>query len=165
MTELHHVGLTVSDLEESIGFYCAVLGCVIRERSESSGSEIETLTGVAGARIRTADLDLGSGPILELIQYLAPTAGALTQQRHQPGHTHVGFRVDDVDAAYDRLTAHGSAPSSRPVAINEPGSAWDGIRALYACDPDGRTVECLELPAGKTPQRGIDARRARPRDR
>ena len=150
MTTLHHVGLTVSDLEVSIEFYCAVLGCVIRERSESSGSEIEALTGVAGARILAADLEMGGGAILELIQYLAPRGGILTQQRHQPGHTHIGFRVDDVSAVYERLTARGSTPSSRPVAIHEPGSAWDGVQALYACDPDGRTVECLELPPGET---------------
>jgi catechol 2,3-dioxygenase-like lactoylglutathione lyase family enzyme len=146
MTRLHHVGLTVADLEVSIGFYCAVMGCVIRERSQSEGPEIETLTGVAGARILTADLELESGEVLELIQYLAPKTAMLAQYRHQPGHTHVGFVVDDVDAVYERLTARGSTPGSRPVTINEPGSAWDGVRAIYACDPDGRTVECLELP-------------------
>lgn len=145
MTKLHHVGLAVSDLERSIEFYCAVLGCVVRERSQSDGPYIETLTGVAGAHILTADLELESGAILELIQYLTPKAETLVQHRQQPGHTHTGFLVDDVDAAYDRLAAQGSTPSSRPVVINEPGSAWDGVRALYACDPDGRTVECLEM--------------------
>jgi catechol 2,3-dioxygenase-like lactoylglutathione lyase family enzyme len=147
VTRLHHVGLAVSDLEASIGFYCAVLGCAVRERSETGGSDIETLTGVTGARMLTADLELAGGEILELIQYLAPRADTLIQHRHQPGHTHIGFLVDDVDAAYDRLMARGSTPSSRPVAIQEPGSAWDGVRAIYACDPDGRTIECLELPS------------------
>ncbi len=149
MTRLHHVGLAVSDLELSIEFYSAVLGCAVGERSQSDGPEIETLTGVAGARILTADLELEGGEILELIQYLAPKADRLIQHRHQPGHTHIGFLVDDVDAVYERLTAHGSTPSSRPVVISEPGSAWDGVRAIYACDPDGRTVECLELPPGE----------------
>jgi catechol 2,3-dioxygenase-like lactoylglutathione lyase family enzyme len=149
MTRLHHVGLTVSDLETSIAFYCAVLGGAIRERSEGGGPEIEALTGVPGAHLLTADLELADGELLELIQYLTPKASVLAQQRQQPGHTHIGFQVDDVDAAYERLKAHGSVPSSRPVVINEPGSAWDGVRAIYACDPDGRTVELLEMPAGK----------------
>jgi glyoxylase I family protein len=146
VSSLHHIGLTVSDLEESIEFYRALLGCVIRERSESGGPEVETLTGVPSAHILTADLELESGDILELIQYVAPMAATLAQQRHQPGHTHIGFLVDDVDAVYERLTTYGSTPTSRPVTINEPGSAWDGIRAIYACDPDGRTIECLEAP-------------------
>lgn len=144
MTRLHHVGLTVADLDASIAFYCAVLGCTVRERSENSGPDIDALTGVAGARILTADLELERGETLELIQYLTPTGDPLVQQRHQPGHTHIGLLVDDVDAAYDRLAARGALPSSPPVTIHEPGSAWHGIRAIYACDPDGRTVECLE---------------------
>ena len=146
MTGLHHVGLTVSDLDASIEFYRAVLRCTIRERSESEGPDVESLTGVPGARILTADLELGDGAVLELIQYVTPRADTLTQHRPQPGHTHIGFVVEDVDAAYERLTRYGSTPSSRPVVINEPGSAWDGIRAIYACDPDGRTIECLEAP-------------------
>ena len=75
VTRLHHVGLTVSDLEVSIEFYCAVLGCILRERSESGGSDLEALTGVAGAHMLTADLELETGDILELIQYLAPEGG------------------------------------------------------------------------------------------
>jgi glyoxylase I family protein len=149
VTRLHHVGLTVSDLEVSIDFYCAVLGCVIREKSESRGPDIEGLTGVVGAHLVTADLELERGESLELIQYLAPKAGILTQHRHQPGHTHIGFLVADVDAVYERLRAHGSTPTSRPIVISEPGSAWDGVRAIYTCDPDGRTIECLEIPAHK----------------
>jgi catechol 2,3-dioxygenase-like lactoylglutathione lyase family enzyme len=146
MSILHHVGLTVADLEVSIEFYRAILGCSMREKSESRGVEVDTLTGVSGAHIVTADLQLRDGGILELIQYVTPPGVPLTQQRNQPGHTHIAFLVEDVDAAYDRLTKHGVVPTSRPVTINEPGSAWDGIRAIYACDPDGRTVECLELP-------------------
>src|SRR6185437_13768455 len=136
MTGVHHVGLTVADLETSIEFYCAIFGYAVRERSQSGGPELETLTGVPGAQMVTADLESAGGGVLELIQYLSPGSVPLIQHRHQPGHTHIGFQVDDVDAAYDRLLAWGSVPTSRPVTINEPGSAWDGVRALYACDPD-----------------------------
>jgi glyoxylase I family protein len=147
MTMLHHVGLAVSDLERSITFYCVILGCTVRERSENSGIEIEKLTGVAGAHVMTADLELDDGSILELLQYLTPRGDRLAQERFQPGHTHIGFTVDDVDSAYERLAARGTVPTSRPITIEEPGSAWDGVRAIYATDPDGRTVECLELPS------------------
>ena len=61
MTGLHHVGLTVSDLDASIAFYSALLGCRVRERSQNSGDEIETVTGVAGASIVTADLEVPGG--------------------------------------------------------------------------------------------------------
>lgn len=147
MSGLHHIGLTVADLERSIAFYEAVLGATIRERSENSGDEVAMVTGLAGARIIAADLELPGGGLLELVQYVAPPAERLEQQRHQPGHTHIGFLVDDADAAYDRLVARGAVPTSRPVRIAEPGSAWDGVRVLYVCDPDGRTIECVEARA------------------
>jgi len=145
MTGLHHVGLTVSDLDASIAFYSALLGCRVRERSQNSGDEIETVTGVAGASIMTADLEVPGGGLLELIQYVHPVTARLAQERHQPGHTHLGFVVDSADAARERLAGLGAGQISEAVTIVEPGSAWDGVRALYACDPDGRTIECLEL--------------------
>jgi catechol 2,3-dioxygenase-like lactoylglutathione lyase family enzyme len=143
---LHHVGLTVAHLDASIAFYQALLGCRVRERSQNSGEEIAAMTGVAGASIVTADLELPDGGVLELVQYVTPVGAALVQERHQPGHTHLGFVVPDVEAACARLEALGIAPTSRPLTIVEPGSAWDHTRAFYACDPDGRTIECLELP-------------------
>jgi catechol 2,3-dioxygenase-like lactoylglutathione lyase family enzyme len=146
MTGLHHVGLTVSDLDASIAFYSALLGCRLRERSQNSGDEIETMTGVRDASIVTADLEVPGGGLLELIQFVHPVATRLAQERQQPGHTHLGFVVDSVDAARARLAGLGAGQVSKAVTIVEPGSAWDGVRALYACDPDGRTIECLELP-------------------
>jgi catechol 2,3-dioxygenase-like lactoylglutathione lyase family enzyme len=147
MSMLHHIGLTVSDLERSIAFYEAVLGARVRERSENGGDEVAEVTGLAGARIIAADLELPGGGWLELVQYVAPPAERLEQERHQPGHTHIGFLVDDADAAYDRLVARGAVPTSRPVRIVEPGSVWDGVRVMYVCDPDGRTIECVEMRA------------------
>lgn len=144
MTGLHHVGLTVYDIEASIVFYCALLDCRVLERSHGSGPELETLTAIAGAQVLTADLAIPAGGIIELVQYLAPAGARLAQERHQPGHTHVAFVVDSVDAARDRLTALGFPPAAPPVTIVEPGSAWDGARVMYALDPDGRTIECLD---------------------
>jgi catechol 2,3-dioxygenase-like lactoylglutathione lyase family enzyme len=148
MSGLHHIGLTVADLERSIAFYEAVVGATVRERSENSGDDVAEVTGLAGARIIAADLDLPGGGWLELVQYVAPLAERLEQERHQPGHTHIGFLVDDADAAYERLVARGAVPTSRPVRISEPGSVWDGARVLYVCDPDGRTIECVEMRGG-----------------
>ncbi len=147
MSRLHHVGLTVADLDRSVAFYEAVLGARVRERSANSGDDVAEVTGLPGARIIAADLDLPNGGWLELVQYVAPPAERLEQERHQPGHTHIGFLVADADAAYARLVARGAVPTSRPVRIHEPGSVWDGARVLYVCDPDGRTIECVEMRA------------------
>lgn len=146
MTALHHVGLTVADLDASIAFYQALLDCRVLERSHGSGPELETLIGISGAQVMTADLAIPGGGIIELVQYVAPAGRRLAQERNQAGHTHVAFVVDSVDAARARLVSLGLPPAAAPVTIAEPGSAWDGTRVMYAMDPDGRTIECLERP-------------------
>jgi catechol 2,3-dioxygenase-like lactoylglutathione lyase family enzyme len=146
MMSLHHVGMTVRDLKASVEFYCAVVGCRIRAQSEAAGGEeLQTLTGVAGAEVAVADLDVPNGGYLELIQYVSPRAPALEQERPRPGHTHLAFRTDDVDSIYRRLLERGAAVTSPPVTLHEPGSEWDGARAFYATDPDGRTIEFVAL--------------------
>jgi glyoxylase I family protein len=145
MMALHHVGMTVRDLQASVEFYCTVVGCRIRARSESAGVEVETLTGVRGAHVAIADLDVPNGGYLELIQYLSPRPAPLRQDRPQPGHTHIAFHTDDIDAIYQRLLERGAPVTSPPVTIVDPGSEWDGARALYATDPDGRTIEFVSM--------------------
>ena len=144
MSGLDHVGLTVQDLDRSIQFYCKVLHCVVQERSVIGGAEVETLTGVPGAVIHTADLKLPSGGMLELLQYLVSVPTLLAQRRFDAGHSHIAFTVNDVDATRLRALNAGAPQCSLPVTLNEPGSSWDQVRVCYALDPDGRTIEFVE---------------------
>jgi catechol 2,3-dioxygenase-like lactoylglutathione lyase family enzyme len=146
MSGLDHVGLTVQDLDRSIEFYCRVLDCVVQERSVIGGSEVETLTGVPGAVIHTADLKLPSGGMLELLQYVVSVSTMLAQRRFDAGHSHIAFKVDDVEAARIRVLSAGAPECSVPVTLHEPGSSWDRVRVCYALDPDGRTIEFVERP-------------------
>jgi catechol 2,3-dioxygenase-like lactoylglutathione lyase family enzyme len=149
VSSLDHVGLTVGDLERSIRFYCTVLDCVVRERAVIQGAEVETLTGIGGAVIHTADLNLPRGGMLELLQYLGPDRTVLAQRRFDAGHSHIAFAVDDVDAARKRALSAGALDCSLPVTLNEPGSSWDRARVCYALDPDGRTIEFVERSDAK----------------
>lgn len=154
MSSLDHVGLTVGDLDRSIRFYCTVLKCAVRERAVIKGAEVETLTGVPGAVIHTADLALPRGGMLELLQYLGPDRTVLAQRRFDAGHSHVAFTVDDVDAARLRALSAGAVNCSLPVTLDEPGSSWDQVRVCYALDPDGRTIEFVQRPAPSAPAVG-----------
>lgn len=145
MTGFHHVGLSVADLQASIDFYCDLFGCRVVERGESEGGEVETITGLPGAHMRMADLAFPSGHILELIQYLAPRGRRLEQRTCDAGNTHFAIRVDDIDAAYRKLLAHGATVRSAPVHL-DAGEVWAGARVLYALDPDGRTIELIQTP-------------------
>ena len=143
---LHHVGLEVADLDRSLSFYHDLLGLAVTDQGEGGGPDTDELVGAEGMRFRFAELDLGADQLLELIQPLRPAARApKSDSARSPSGAHVGLVVDDIDETYRRIQAAGLPTRSAPVQLQE-GGAWQGVRSLYACDPDGFTVELLQMP-------------------
>ena len=145
VTGLHHASITVADLDRSLHFYRDLLGVRVTDEGEDSGPELDAITGLSGVRIRYAELDLGGGRLLEVIEHVPPRGGRLAQHQVDAGASHLALRVDDVDATSARLAAAGVTISGRPTTITAPG-AWNGARCVYVVDPDGRTVELVERP-------------------
>jgi len=102
--------------------------------------------GTSGASIRWADLDLGDGHVLELLEFVEPQGKPLEKVLWDPGAGHIGLRVDDIDAVRARLRDAKVEVRSEPVTLEEPGP-WFGVRVLYAIDPDGTWVELVERPS------------------
>ena len=98
-----HVGVCVSDLEQSVRFYVDGLGFEAAE-SWTIGSEY-------GALMELPDVELTSqflrrdGSSIELLHYRSPGVIGTAERRpvNQLGLTHLCFRVDDVDALAARL--------------------------------------------------------------
>ncbi len=143
---LHHLGLEVADLERSLAFYRELLGLTVTDEGEGGGPDTDELVGAEGMRFRYAELDLGADQLLELIQPLEPAALPHAHPAARPpSGAHVGLLVDDIDDAFRRLQRAGHPTRSDPVELQD-GDAWRGVRALYVADPDGFTVELLQLP-------------------
>lgn len=142
---LDHVSVTCADLERSLAFYHGVLGIPVRARGELAGREIDAVLGVENVDGAFADLELGEGRTLELLQYRTPHGAPLEIEVHRPGAGHLALRVDDVDALARRLEHAGFAPG-RAVTLDEPRSSWHGARILYVQDPDGAVVELIQRP-------------------
>lgn len=139
---LDHVSVTTGDIERSLVFYRDLLGIPVLSVGELSGPEVVAITGVRDARMLTADLDLGRGQVLELIEYVGSERGvALTVDR--PGAGHIGLAVEDVRRVHRRLLDAGAVVKSEPVKLTEPGD-WFGARCMTVLDPDGAAVELVE---------------------
>jgi glyoxylase I family protein len=140
---LHHASLTVADLERSLRFYRDLLGIAVREQVDTAAATFTAVSGDATRRVRIADLDLGDGRVLELIE----------DRDHDPPKTHAGghiaLQVDDVRATYERLVTAGIAARSEPQALGpEAGQHWAGCVVVWMIDPDGATVELVQVPEG-----------------
>ena len=142
---LDHVSVSCADLDRSLAFYHGLLGIPVRERGVLEGGSAGAILGRPDLSARFADLELGEGRTLELIEDSAPVA-AVVEPRTGAGTTHLSLRVTDADAAFDHLREAGARlVSDGPVKIDEPGH-WHGAKAFYACDPDGVIVELIQRP-------------------
>jgi catechol 2,3-dioxygenase-like lactoylglutathione lyase family enzyme len=145
MKGLHHIGITVKDLDESIRFYHDVLG--LQFSSEPSpwfdGEGLGTAVGVPGAALRQVSLLLGD-TMLELLEYKSPpseTAGPLGS--NSLGASHVAFLVDDIEAKKAELGSKGIEFYSEVNVVDEGVLA--GWRWVYFEDPDGYPLELVEV--------------------
>ena len=138
--------LEVEDVARSLAFYRDLLGLHIEARAVDVPAE--DVTGIPGARCSIADLDLPDGRLLELIQYTAGGGTRLEQRTSDPGACHVAISVDDIDATCERLERAGVTLRAKPITLADSGPRWDGSRVVYTVDPDGVTVELVQLPSG-----------------
>jgi methylmalonyl-CoA/ethylmalonyl-CoA epimerase len=94
--KLDHIGIAVSNLEETLKVYTELLGMKLH------GTET-----VEEQKVKTAFLPLGETEI-ELLESTAPDGpiGKFIEARGQ-GVQHLAFRVDDLEAALAELKAKG----------------------------------------------------------
>jgi lactoylglutathione lyase len=142
-----HGGITVSDLDCSLGFYCGLLGLELLWRRLYEEREITQIVGVPEATgIEVAMLRVpGSEVGVELLQYHGcdSPSGSSPPSHHGTGHFCVF--VTGIDALYEELRAEGVAfRSDGPVEMSAGANA--GGKSLYALDPDGYIFEFHQRP-------------------
>jgi catechol 2,3-dioxygenase-like lactoylglutathione lyase family enzyme len=140
-----HVGITVVDLDESIGFWTRLTGAEVTVRRLLDKPYIGTLVGYPAARIEIALLELPGGIRLELLRYFDRDEAAYEPGTAHPGNVHVCFVVDDLHRSWLHAIACGAEPASEePVEI--PAGPQKGGFVAYLQTPDGVAIE-LRQPA------------------
>ncbi|MEY2545295.1 MAG: hypothetical protein QOG48_412 [Verrucomicrobiota bacterium] len=140
-----HTGITVRNLERSLGFWRDVLGFELSHTPHHTGKLASEVTGVPGAEIKIAVLK-GYGHKIELLEYVAPP----DRKEHvdlrtcDVGHAHVAFTVDDLDAMLDKIAAFDWKAAGKPQTLTAGPNA--GKRVVYVRDPDGTTIELMQPP-------------------
>jgi catechol 2,3-dioxygenase-like lactoylglutathione lyase family enzyme len=158
MKGVHHVGITVSDLERGIDFYHGVLGLeFVNEPSPVFDDPgLGPAVGVPGAALRQVSLALGDG-ILELLEYSRPESPIdAPLPQNALGAQHVGFLVDDIHAKKAELEARGVRFYSEVNAVDEGVLA--GWRWVYFSDPEGNALELVEIAYTRPEERAAGIR-------
>lgn len=139
-----HTGITVANLERSLAFWRDVLGFELSHCAHQTGELASEITGVPGAEISLAVLK-APGHKIELLEYLAPPERKRVEARPcDVGSVHVALTVDDLDAVLSTIAASGWKTAGQPQTLKSGPNA--GRRVVYVRDPDGTTIEFMQLP-------------------
>jgi methylmalonyl-CoA epimerase len=117
LTEIDHVAIAVRDLDAAVDFYQRAFGATVahREVVDSDGVE-EALVKVADSYIQLTAATRPDSPIARSIE------------KRGEGLHHIGYRVDDCQAALDKAPRPGSRGTT--VAFIHPKGAYGTLIEL-----------------------------------
>ena len=143
---VHHVGMTVADLDAALRFWRDFLGLEPRWQTVLDRPYLGRQVGYPGVRIKVAIIDLPGSNVIELLEYQVDDKAKNPEATANPGNVHLCLAVEDADAVWERAVAAGA----RPVDPNGPGDVDGGpnrgARTAYLRVHDGITVELLQSP-------------------
>lgn len=141
---VHHIGVTVSNLDEALKFWESFLGRPATWRTILNRPYLAEIIGISGVSIDGAFIDLPGGVILELLDYQVPDRRANSPATSNPGNIHICVLVEDADEAWRRAIDCGAIPVRRegPIAVDDGPNK--GARVAYLRIHDGVTLEVYQ---------------------
>jgi catechol 2,3-dioxygenase-like lactoylglutathione lyase family enzyme len=138
---IDHTAIVSADTEQSLGFYRDLLNMKVAGESENHDIEQEHLNNVFGARLRITALRAGSGPGIELLEYLAPRTGRpvpIDARPNDVAHWQTRLVVPALDAVPALARRHLlSLISPRQVDRHDD----QRTPSMLVRDPDGHAIE------------------------
>ena len=133
-TGVHHIGMSVADLDAALAFWEPFLGVPYLGRH----------VGYPGIAIRAAFIDLPGGNTLELLDYQEPGKAQNAEATANPGNVHLCLAVGDADDVWRQAVACGARPivAEGPVLIDAGPN--EGAKAAYLRIHDGITLELFQ---------------------
>src|SRR5277367_5462045 len=138
---IHHVAISVPDMQRAMDFYCGVLGFEELSSMECDGDDpvFDAIIGLDRISAKMKMLDTGHGCI-ELWEYRNPEPGQKKPDYPPSDHgiAHFCLRVRDIGAEHSRLSAAGMSFVGPPVHFGT-------MAAVYGRDPFGNIIEIFEM--------------------
>ena len=130
LTEIDHIAIAVHDLEAAIAYYQEAFGAEVHHREivESDGVE-EALVKVADSYIQLTAAPRPDSPIAKYLD------------KKGEGLHHVGYRVDDCQAALDAMVEAGATPIDQAP---RPGSRGTTVAFMHPKGSFGTLIELVQ---------------------
>ena len=161
IADVLHFSFTVSDIERAVTWWTEVLGLELVHRQRQDNDYTQRLVGIPGAVLEVAQLKLpGTSPrfsshVVELVEYVAQAGARPELPTNNVGVAHLALLVTDIHDRYRRMVERGVKFRNPPVEIT--AGANKGGWACYFHDPDGITLELLQVSDERAIEVGISA--------
>ena len=140
----HRILIVVSNMENSLKFYCEELGLNKTRDVVREGASYDAITGIANVQVRVVFVEAQSGEhFIELVEYLRPPSAARSWKMSDVGAVRLCFAVESVEASLAELQSRGAAQWRGPILLEREGTKI--AKLLYLQDPDGVEVELMEM--------------------
>ena len=127
---IHHVALAVDNFEESYKFYTEGLGFTLYAK----WSDMEKTIAL---------LDVGNGEYVELF------SDGTGKEEQDSRYIHLAFKVDDVEASYNKAIAAGAKPHILPKCVPVDSAPTNiVINCAFVIAPGGEQVEFFKATEG-----------------
>jgi len=142
MSSLRHVGITVSNLNESIRFYQDMLGFEIKTVMLEEGACIDNFSCLKNVLVLTVKMSgKNNSGMIELLNYISHPS--FRHENNYPitdvGCSHFAITVQNLDSLYKNLVAN-DIVFNHPVQTSPDGN----VKIAFCRDPDGTLIELVE---------------------
>jgi glyoxylase I family protein len=146
-----HVGFTVPDLEAATRFFVDVIGCTVLFEAGPFQADDDWMAEHLNVHPRAVIrkfrmLKCKNGPAFELFEYNSPDQRDEQPKYSDVGGHHLGFYVEDMDAAVAYLKTNDVEIQGSPVRMEQGPNA--GLTWVYFATPWGMQCELVTYPDG-----------------
>ena len=147
LKEVMHIGITVSNIENSIKFYRDILGLTLIGQALMEGKETDALFAMNNCKVKIAYLN-GSdniiAPPIELLEFITPETTKDKAKLNKISVSEICFRVENIEKVYKHLINNNVECLSEPQEFDFTSYGFSKSKALYLKDPDGIILELME---------------------
>jgi catechol 2,3-dioxygenase-like lactoylglutathione lyase family enzyme len=143
---IDHTAIAVGDTDASLRFYRDILGMRIVGKSENYGTEQEHLNNVFGAHLRITALRCGTGPGIELLEYISPRDGRpFPADEHANDLVHRQTVLTSANAEQaSQILLKNRADFVSSTLVTDSHAQLGFKKAFLVRDPDGHVLEIAE---------------------
>lgn len=142
-----HIGITVSNIENSIKFYKDILGLDFKGQMVMEGEATDILFNIDNCRVKVAYINASNqmySPSIELLEFRENCSKNRPIELKQTSISEVCFSVKDIDRVYKKLLEKGVEFLSKPQYFDFTDQGFGRSKAVYFKDPDGIILELIE---------------------